>query len=146
VQGLAHTLKGAAATLSARPVAEAAGRIESAARHGADIAAELPAFERAWAELAQARLPDPTATAAAAPAIPAAAALAPERALSELGEALSGNSLSAGARFRALRALLDGHGVDGRLHELGRRIEGLEFEAARLELEALRLQLAAGAS
>jgi two-component system sensor histidine kinase/response regulator len=77
VQALAHTLKGAAATLSARGVADAVSRIESAARHGGDIAAELPAFELAWGELAAARLPD---GAGASPA-PPAPAFTPERTL-----------------------------------------------------------------
>jgi two-component system sensor histidine kinase/response regulator len=142
VQALAHTLKGAAATLSARQVADASGRIESAARHGGDIDAELEPFERAWAELAAARLPEAPPAAAPAPQF------APERALSELGSALAGNSLSAGGHLKALRTALRGRDCEARLDELGRRIEALDFDAARHELAALRQHLvgATGAS
>ena len=60
-----------------------------------------------------------------------------EEALRLLEEALRSGSLSAAARFAALRGLLAGHGHDEALDRMGHAVEALDFAAARVALERL---------
>ncbi|MDQ2106456.1 hypothetical protein, partial [Azospirillum isscasi] len=60
-----------------------------------------------------------------------------EEALRSLDEALRSGSLSAAARFAALRGLLAGRGHDDAVDSVGRAVEDLDFTAARAALERL---------
>ncbi|WP_247874186.1 ATP-binding protein [Azospirillum sp. TSH58] len=140
----AHGLRGSAGTVGAMAASAAAAALELAAREErwdavpalvADLSAALgPAL--ASAETLRAL----EMAAEGAPDVPAARPDRPnggEEALRLLEEALRSGSLSAAARFAALRGLLAGHGHDEALDKVGRAVEALDFAAARAALERL---------
>ncbi|MFT3807071.1 response regulator [Arenimonas sp.] len=136
---LAHTLKGAAATLAAQGIAEAAARVEAALRRREDARAELGELATALAQLGAAELPQ-----AQARADSTAAAVDPDEAVAQLARALSSNSLGARQAFETLRASLAGAGYAERLETIGRFIDRLDYPAASAELHSLRDILATG--
>ncbi|GAA4249722.1 hybrid sensor histidine kinase/response regulator [Azospirillum formosense] len=140
----AHGLRGSAGTVGAMAAGAAAAALELAAREErweavpglvADLSAALgPAL--ASAETLRAA----EVAVEIAPEIPAVPLLDPDKldeALRALEESLRSGSLSAAARFDALRGLLAGRGHDEAVDKVGRAVEELDFAAARAALERL---------
>ncbi|QCO10672.1 response regulator (plasmid) [Azospirillum brasilense] len=143
----AHGLRGSAGTVGAMAASAAAAALELAAREKrwdavpglvADLSAALgPALASAETlravevavEMAVEAVPD-------VPAVPLNLD-GLEGALRALEEALRSGSLSAAARFDALRGLLAGRGHDEAVDKVGRAVEALDFAAARAALERL---------
>ena len=130
---LAHTLKGAAATLAAQRIADAALRVESALRRQENADAELAELAAALAQLSAANLPQAQARGEST-----AAAIAPDEAMAQLGQALASNSLGARTCFETLRASLAGKGFAEPLEAIGRQIDRLDYPAASAALQELR--------
>ena len=130
---LAHTLKGAAATLAAQRIADAALRVESALRRQENADAELAELAAALAQLSAANLPQAQARGEST-----AAAIAPDAAMAQLRQALASNSLGARTCFETLRASLAGKGFAERLEAIGRQIDRLDYPAASTALQELR--------
>jgi HPt (histidine-containing phosphotransfer) domain-containing protein len=158
VADLAHTIKGAAATLAAQRISAAAARIESAARHGGDAREPLGELADAFAELTGAVLPtagqvpalstpggsdnDDSRKGAGAPRIRDESWLSETSgAVRRLAADLAGNSFGARGAFDALRAQLAGGDADAELAELGARIDRLDFAAALAKLGDLERRL-----
>ncbi|WP_247895806.1 hybrid sensor histidine kinase/response regulator [Azospirillum brasilense] len=144
LERFAHGLRGSAGTVGAMAASEAAAALELAARAErwdaipalvADLSAALgPALASAETlrglEIAVEGVPD----------VPVVPLLDPDglgEALRALEEALRSGSLSAAARFAALRGLLAGRGHDEAVDKVGRAVEELDFAAARAALERL---------
>jgi len=137
---LAHTIKGAGATLAATRIAVAAARIENAARDGVDCAHDLDELDAALRQLCEARLPRVT------PPAPAAAPRASEHAavadaIRALRAELIGNSLAAGRACERLRECMPGNDAQGALHELASLIARLEYQAAVQALDRFAASL-----
>ncbi|WP_247895375.1 hybrid sensor histidine kinase/response regulator [Azospirillum brasilense] len=140
----AHGLRGSAGTVGAMAASAAAAALELAAREERwdaipDLVTELsaalgPALASAETlravEFAVEGMPD-------APVVPLDHPDGLEEALRALEEALRSGSLSAAARFAALRGLLAGRGHDEAVDKVGRAVEELDFAAARAALERL---------
>ncbi|WP_247888922.1 hybrid sensor histidine kinase/response regulator [Azospirillum brasilense] len=144
LERFAHGLRGSAGTVGAMAASEAAAALELAAREErweampglvAALSAALgPALASAEALRAVEVGLEPS------PDVPVGPPGRPdglEDALRALEEALRSGSLSAAARFAAVRGLLAGRGHDEAMDEVGRAVEALEFAAARAALERL---------
>ena len=136
---LAHTIKGAAATLAAQRIADAAASIESAARVGTTPSSTLDELEAALAQLCAARLPDTEAKPASARSTNATAL---NEALRALRTELSGNSLAAEHACVALAQHCNGATRDD-LRELAALIARLDYRSAERVLERIERQLGA---
>ncbi len=144
LERFAHGLRGSAGTVGAMAASAAAAALELAAREErwdaipglvADLSAGLgPALASAEtlraAEIAVEVVPE-------IPAVPLVDPDKLDEALSALEEALRSGSLSAAARFDAVRGLLAGRGHDEAVDKVGRAVEELDFAAARAALERL---------
>ncbi|QCN97535.1 response regulator (plasmid) [Azospirillum argentinense] len=144
LERFAHGLRGSAGTVGALAASAAAAALELAAREErwdaipglvADLSAALgPALASAEtlrsAEVAVEVVPD-------IPAVPLVDPDTLDEALRALEEALRSGSLSAAARFDAVRGLLAGRGHDEAVDKVGRAVEELDFAAARAALERL---------
>jgi two-component system, sensor histidine kinase and response regulator len=138
---IAHTLKGAAATLGGTAIAEAAARLEvalqplraPAAARAVDLSDLENALLRALPVL-QALHQAPVAPSAAAPA--ASVALPPEAAAdyAELRQLLAGNCYAARKAFAVLRDKLDAR--DAQWQAAGAAVDALEFQRALAQLDA----------
>jgi len=141
---LAHTIKGAAATLGLGRIAAPAIAFETATRRQQFDRAALQRLQQALDELLALRLPmgppTPPQTARGTPS--AADAGDPGALFAELQAALRGNSLRAGELFERLRQQL-GDADDGAIIMLGQRIAELDYPAAERLLQPLREQLQA---
>jgi len=124
---LAHTIKGAAATLSARRIAEAAGAIELSARAGATPTSTLDELAAALAELCAAQVPHNASAPRGADRVASDAALAD--AVQNLRSELVGNSLGAERACAALAQLL-GAAAQSEMRELADAIARLDYNAA----------------
>ncbi|WP_247894800.1 hybrid sensor histidine kinase/response regulator [Azospirillum argentinense] len=144
LERFAHGLRGSAGTVGAMAASAAAAALELAAREErwdaipglvADLSAGLgPALASAEtlraAEIAVEVVPE-------IPAVPLVDPDKLDEALRALEEALRSGSLSAAARFDAVRGLLAGRGHDEAVDKVGRAVEELDFAAARAALERL---------
>ncbi|NUB08573.1 response regulator [Azospirillum sp. Vi22] len=144
LERFAHGLRGSAGTVGAMAASAAAAALELAAREErweaipglvADLSAALgPALASAEtlraAEIAVEVVPE-------IPAVPLVDPDTLDEAFRALEEALRSGSLSAAARFDALRGLLAGRGHDEAMDKMGRAVEELDFAAARAALERL---------
>lgn len=144
LERFAHGLRGSAGTVGAMAASAAAAALELAAREerweampglAAALSAALgPALDSAEtlraAEMAVEVVPE-------IPMVPLVSPKGLEEALHSLEEALRSGSLSAAARFAALRGLLAGRGHDEAVDKVGRAVEALDFAAARAALERL---------
>ncbi|MFL7903882.1 ATP-binding protein [Azospirillum argentinense] len=144
LERFAHGLRGSAGTVGAMAASTAAAALELAAREErwevipglvADLSAGLgPALASAEtlraAEIAVEVVPE-------IPAVPLVDPDKLDEALRALEEALRSGSLSAAARFDAVRGLLAGRGHDEAVDKVGRAVEELDFAAARAALERL---------
>ncbi|CAO3455185.1 hypothetical protein [Azospirillum argentinense] len=144
LERFAHGLRGSAGTVGAMAASAAAAALELAAREErwdaipglvADLSAALgPALASAEtlrsAEVAVEVVPE-------IPAVPLVDPDKLDEALRALEEALRSGSLSAAARFDAVRGLLAGRGHDEAVDKVGRAVEELDFAAARAALERL---------
>ncbi|AIB13314.1 hypothetical protein ABAZ39_15275 (plasmid) [Azospirillum argentinense] len=144
LERFAHGLRGSAGTVGAMAASAAAAALELAAREErwdaipglvADLSAGLgPALASAEtlraAEIAVEVVPE-------IPAVPLVDPDKLDEALSALEEALRSGSLSAAARFDAVRGLLAGRGHDEAVDKVGRAVEELDFAVARAALERL---------
>ncbi|QCO03567.1 response regulator (plasmid) [Azospirillum argentinense] len=144
LERFAHGLRGSAGTVGALAASAAAAALELAAREErwdaipglvADLSAALgPALASAEtlrsAEVAVEVVPE-------IPAVPLVDPDTLDEALRALEEALRSGSLSAAARFDAVRGLLAGRGHDEAVDKVGRAVEELDFAAARAALERL---------
>lgn len=138
---LAHTLKGAAATLGGTAIAEAATHVEAALAHAAAAGAAVCID---WCELRQAlqhSLPQLQSIQAAAPAPPAADAAGtvelPPAAVAEyaaLRQLLAGNCYAARKAFVALRERVGAR--DARWLAAGAAVDHLDFQGALAQLDA----------
>ncbi|CAO3379887.1 ATP-binding protein [Azospirillum argentinense] len=144
LERFAHGLRGSAGTVGAMAASEAAAALEAAARAERwdalpDLVAALsaalgPALASAETlRAAEVGLEPPPDVPLAPPGHPDAL----EGALRALEEALRSGSLSAAARFDAVRGLLAGRGHDEAVDKVGRAVEELDFAAARAALERL---------
>ena len=129
---LAHTIKGAAATLAAMRIAGAAARIETAARNGAPAETDIAELDAALAELRGAALPDWARSPAAESGGHGAGETSPvaREALRTLRAELLGNSLAAARACADLRRHLHGAGADTVLAQLDAAIARLDYPAA----------------
>ena len=133
---LAHTIRGAAATLAATRIARAAGMLEDAARANRNDAAALVELESALDELRGAALPEPDTDAAPAasharePLTPAA-----REALATLRSELAGNSLAAGRACERLAPHLASAAGRALLTELQEAIAQLDYHGALAALD-----------
>ena len=134
---LAHTVKGAAATLGMQRVAAAAGALEQAAHERRSDAGALSELAAAMAQIMAATLPQPAE-------LPAAKAAAghPAEALQRLAKALAGNSLSARQDYEQLRAIVEST-LQAELTPIGQRIDALDFTEAATRLAQLAPRLTA---
>ncbi|KAA1053581.1 hybrid sensor histidine kinase/response regulator [Azospirillum argentinense] len=144
LERFAHGLRGSAGTVGAMAASAAAAALELAAREErwdaipglvADLSAGLgPALASAEtlraAEIAVEVVPE-------IPAVPLVDPDKLDEALRALEEALRSGSLSAAARFDAVRGLLAGRGHDEAVDKVGRAVEELDFAAARAAVERL---------
>jgi len=137
---LAHTIKGAAATLAAQRIADAAAAIELAARAGTTPSSTLEELELALAELSAAQIPR---TESAAPAcarhVPGAAFA---EALRTLRAELAGNSLAADRACAAFTQQMNGS-ASVELRELNAAIARLDYRAAERLLARIVAQVGA---
>jgi signal transduction histidine kinase/CheY-like chemotaxis protein len=135
---LAHTIKGAAATLSAQRIADAAAAIELAARAGTTPTSTLAELNAALAELVAAQLPQ------AEPSVPRAKRVVYSDALLEalraLRSELAGNSLAADRACSALAQQLDGN-AQTELRALTEAITRLDYRAAERALAEIERQI-----
>ncbi|UKJ74858.1 response regulator (plasmid) [Azospirillum brasilense] len=144
LERFAHGLRGSAGTVGAMAASAAAAALELAAREErweampglvADLSAALgPAL--ASAETLRS-VEVPLEVVPEIPVVPLGDPGKLEEALRALEEALRSGSLSAAARFAALRGLLAGRGHDEAMDKVGRAVEELDFAAARAALERL---------
>ncbi|HZP66946.1 MAG TPA: response regulator, partial [Rudaea sp.] len=132
---VAHTIKGAAATLAAQRIAAAAGAIEIAARGETVPTAELVELAAAMAELVAAELPQAGAPATRRDANTTACAAA----LAALRRELAGNSLAAEQACAALRAEL---GDGPALRDLAALVARLDYRGAERVLDRIERELA----
>jgi signal transduction histidine kinase/CheY-like chemotaxis protein/purine-cytosine permease-like protein/HPt (histidine-containing phosphotransfer) domain-containing protein len=143
---LAHSLKGAAATLEAVELRDAAAAVEHVFRthQTGGMAALIDALER---EIA----PAISATAALAGRTPAVAApTAPSPAADDgqiaatvagLYKSIAANSLAARKQFAALRGMLQGRATDAEVNELDERLNTFDFAGAMVVLDRLAVTL-----
>jgi len=134
---LAHTVKGAAATLGMQRVAAAAGSVEQSVLHGQNDAAAVAELKAALAEIDAIELPEPADSDSAASATAAATGtIRPADTLQRLATALAGNSLSARQEYEQLRATLNPQ-LQAELSQIGQRIDALDFGEAAKQLTQL---------
>ena len=132
---LAHTIKGAAATLSAQRIADAAAAIESAARVDTTPSSTLDELQAALAELGAAQIPqDESAVPPSAGRLASNAAIG--NALQALRSELAGNSLGAERACAALAQQLLGR-AQPELDELAGAIARLDYRAAERVLACI---------
>ena len=131
---LLHGLRGSGANLGAEAVVQAAAAAQTAVREGAGGAA-LDALQSAIAALSQvlAAIPEDSAAIAAEP-LPAAV-LAVE--LDRLRQLVQRNNLEALAVFGGLRASLAASFGAAPVDELGRALDGFDFDAADIYLASM---------
>ncbi|TLY50403.1 MAG: response regulator, partial [Gammaproteobacteria bacterium] len=150
---LAHTIKGAAATLSAQRIAASAGRIEHAAHMGgAADHGDLDELAAGMVELLAAPLPHSASPAPArtpAPSMPnmASAAHLPAtitEAIERLRGELTGNSLAADEACSVLVRELQAQGCEAATDELRAAIVRLDYARASTLLARLERELANG--
>jgi len=143
---LAHTIKGAAATLAAQRIADAAANIESAARSNATPSSTLDELAAALAELCAATLPNDETPAPSSPAQARADAHDPALAdaLRMLRTELVGNSLAADRACAVLAQQLDGAAATA-LGEIAAAIARLDYRAAEHVLDRIERQIGAEA-
>ncbi|WP_454017219.1 ATP-binding protein [Azospirillum sp. Marseille-Q6669] len=144
LERFAHGLRGSAGTVGAMAASAAAAALELAAREErweampgllTDLSAALgPAL--ASAETLRS-MEVPLEVVPEIPVVPLGDPGKLEEAFRALEEALRSGSLSAAARFDALRGLLAGRGHDEAMDKMGRAVEALDFAAARAALERL---------
>ena len=135
---LAHTVKGAAATLAMQRVADAAAAIENAAARGESADGAMRELDAALVEIAATDLDlakPSTASPTPAPTRDCAGLLDTLRA------DLAHNRLAASASFAALRESLRGADLDAPLAHLGDCIDLLDYPAASAALAALEHQI-----
>ncbi len=140
MEHFAHGLRGSAGTVGAMAASQAAAALELAAREGrgeaipdrlAELAAALgPALTSAETLRTVEAVPE-------APVVPSGNPDGLDEALRALDGALRSGSLSAAARFGAVRGLLAGRGFDDAVDSVGRAVDDLDFAAARAALERL---------
>ena len=137
----AHTLKGVAANIGARPVQEAARTLELACKAGEDREAPLAGVTAALgpviAGLGALSPPDQQAGTPSLPLDPAAVALL----LRELGALLAGDNVKAVDALDRVRPLLPGADYATLLHPLAEAVEDYDFEAAQHRLGRLAAHL-----
>jgi two-component system sensor histidine kinase/response regulator len=139
---LAHTIKGAAATLAAQRIADAAARIENCARSSSvSTTADLAELEAALAELSAAALPQSEPSRPAPGAALAAHPSGLDEALRALRAELAGNSLAADRASAALAEQLPG--AVELLRELQAAIARLDYRAAERTLTRIEQELGA---
>ncbi len=142
-QRLIHSLKGAAATLEARQLNEAAQNLETALRRQQveDVSRLLPVLELALEPALQAArgldtalVPDNDLL-----TVPAANAsfFTTESALLELRAQILANSLNARKVFSDIRSALTNRGADAQVAALAQGLERLEYRAAMVSLDQL---------
>ncbi|CAN7500293.1 PAS domain S-box protein [Acidovorax sp. LjRoot118] len=145
---LAHTLKGAAGTIGARPLASAAGALEAEGAHEArapvagELLAELGVLLRPLIEALQASGLDSgasTAQAVPAPAPAVARSAEAEALLVRLRKLLGDSDADAGDVLEALvsRLAADGDPLADALSAVNRAIERIDFDRALEALGAL---------
>ncbi|MBI5615871.1 MAG: PAS domain S-box protein [Gammaproteobacteria bacterium] len=136
---LAHTLKGAAATMGLRRLALLAQDMERALKSGAgadEVPARLTTLASGVAEAKRAIAEAATAGPAPLPA-PAPDAATARRALADLERWLESDDLRAGEAWTAARVVIAaGHGAESEAR-IGRLIEAFEFPAALAALREL---------
>ncbi|KAA0676504.1 ATP-binding protein [Roseomonas genomospecies 6] len=140
MERFAHGLRGSAGTVGAMAASRAAAALELAAREGRaeaipDRLAELTAA--LGPALASAETLRTVEVAPDNPVVPPGNPDGLDEALHALEEALRSGSLSAAARFGAVRGLLAGRGFDDAVDSVGRAVDDLDFAAARAALERL---------
>ncbi|WP_353860028.1 ATP-binding protein [Azospirillum formosense] len=147
LERFAHGLRGSAGTVGAMDASAAAAALELAGREGrwdavpglvGDLSAALGPALASAETLRSVEMPVavPMERAPDIPVVPLVGEEL-EEALRALEEALRSGSLSAAARFAALRGLLAGRGHDEAVDKVGRAVEALDFAAARAALERL---------
>jgi two-component system sensor histidine kinase/response regulator len=139
---VAHTLKGAAATLAAQRVAQAAAALEAPLRAQQLPPAMLEELQAALVEIA----PQTPGAAVAPEAVPPAPA-APEKVqavLQQLGAQLAQYSLAARASCAELRAALAGRGLDRAIDDLAGDIDRLDFDRAAVRLSDIVFRVESG--
>jgi two-component system sensor histidine kinase/response regulator len=135
---LAHTVKGASATLAMQRVADAAAMIElAAARHRPDERA-LREMQEALQQIASADWSAPKSTMASQGTTAVSHYAA---ALEALRADLAHNRLAASSSFAALRANLGAADLDAALTQLGDCIALLDYPAATAALAALEREI-----
>lgn len=146
---LAHSLKGVAATLSAKELTDTAAAVEQAFRDGKTetMTALVNAVDEALkpAIAALATLDEDNAPMEAAPH----SSLNIDhngitQALADIRKHISNNNLKARKIFTALKQSLLGHGVDAEVAELGDKLERFDYPAALKILDHLLSQLNSG--
>ena len=136
---LAHTIKGAAATLAAQRIADNAAAIELAARAGTTPTSTLDEFQCALAELGSATIPSiETATPERSVRVVSGTALSD--ALQVLRAELAGNSLAADRACAAFMQQMNG-GAAAEARELSEAIARLDYRAAERILARIEQQL-----
>ena len=126
---LAHTIKGAAATLAAARISAAAGRIENAARNDGCADADIAELDAALAELLHADIPG-AALAADVEHAAEELSVSAREALRTLRTELAGNSLAATYACADLRRQLRGARADALLTSLDTAIARLDYVSA----------------
>ena len=143
---LAHTLKGAAATLGVDHLAELASRVTDALRaspadfvQSEDVRAELAGINQEFAALARA-LSGPPQAPGESPALPPELALDPQRLkvlLDELDQLMAQNDTAALTLFERHGAALQ-QALGPACETLAAQIKRFEFDAARKNLNEMR--------
>jgi signal transduction histidine kinase/DNA-binding response OmpR family regulator/HPt (histidine-containing phosphotransfer) domain-containing protein len=149
---LAHTIKGAAATLSAQRIAASASSIELAARAQHEArAGDLDELAAGMVELLAAPLPQSTvatatrtSTAGTSPPQTAPPSASIMRAIEHLRGELTGNSLAAGDACSVLMRELEAQGCDAAVDELRAAIVRLDYASAANLLARLEHELGNG--
>ena len=138
---LAHTIKGAAATLAAQRIADNAAAIELAARAGTLPSSTLEELAAALAELGAAQIPQAGAAMSAATTCGTSRAAVAD-ALRALRAELAGNSLAADRACAAFAQQMNGSAA-AELRELSEAIAHLDYARAERILLRIEQQLAA---
>ncbi len=145
---LAHTVKGAAATLGAQRIAAAAAQVERDLRDQSAAAGALDELSRALHELSSAQLPaaqgQPAGVAAAESADATGSGEAAQPLIAALRQCLTDNDLSADKHFQRLSAALGKNEHGKRLSAMEASINQLDFAQALEHLQAVETALDEG--
>jgi len=134
---LLHTLKGSAATLGARRVADEAAALEARARKGESVSLDALTAATAEVQTSIASLIDVTPPAQHAPAADTSSLIPIAKRMSEH---LRENNLAAMTCFEEMKSLA-GPQLHEAMRELERSLDRLDFDAARAQLAAIEARL-----